>query len=133
MFRRGGWFLRLHGSRNVGGLMALLILAPAVDLAPPAGASNNVDPGPGSIGTINRLRVNTAAGAASFTGIVAGTDGQLLWILNTGANDLTLVDNSGGSAAGNRFRGVGVDIIIPSGGSALIYYDSTVAAWIAAV
>jgi hypothetical protein len=128
-----GWYLRLRGNGAGAAAMAgILKLAAAANLTPAAGASNNVDPG--TIATLNRIRVDTTAGAASFTGIVAGADGQLLWIVNTGANDLTLTNNSGASSAGNRFSGLG-DITIPGGGSALIYYDTGVAggAWVAAV
>ncbi len=112
--------------------MAVLNLAPASTFVSAAGANNNVTPAAPAIGTINRLKVDTTAGAANFTGLVAGADGQLLWILNVGANALTLNNQNAGSTAANRFSGVD-DFIIPANDSLLIYYDTTIARWIMGV
>lgn len=129
------WWLRLHGNKAFGASMAILRLAPAATVTPPAGQSNNVDPG--SISTINRIHVDTSAGAASFSGLVAGLDGQLVWIFISGANDLTLLNESASSTITNRFHGLG-DFVLPADSSVLIYYDSGIGAgtpgrWIMAV
>lgn len=112
--------------------MAILKLAPASTFVAAAGANNNVTPSAPTIATINRLKVDTTAGACNFTGLVAGADGQLLWILNIGANDLTLTNQSAGSTAANRFAGV-ADITIPANDSAMIYYDSGLTRWVMAI
>jgi hypothetical protein len=126
-FPRSWWVQTSRGARPGRIVAAILKLAVAAVVTPPAGQSDDVDPGPGDIGIINRVHVDTSAGAASFSGIVAGSDGQLLWLLVTGANDLTLLNADGSSAPGNQFSGLG-DLVIPAGGSALIYWDVGVGA-----
>lgn len=102
--------------------MALLRLAPGVTFIAAAGVNAGVDPGPGSMQTINRLYVDTSAGAASITSFVAGLDGQLLWVFVSGANALTFTQ--GASLIGNS------DITINPNDSLLIYYDGPALAWI---
>src|ERR1700704_4966269 len=76
--------------------------------ASPSGANNDVNPGggwPALAGVpYTTLDVTLAAGAANWTGLVAGTDGQLCVIRNNdAANSLTLNNANAGSAAANRF------------------------------
>lgn len=96
-----------------------------------AGAANNVNPGgtwPSA--TYGRLYVNTAAGAANWTGLEAATvDGQgLLLRNNTGGNNLTLNANNAGSSAANRFNAPG-DVVILPGQSIMLVYDLTNGIW----
>lgn len=104
--------------------MAVLKLGPSASVVLAAGLNDNITPAP-AIGTLNRLRVDTTAGAASGTGLAAGADGQLLWILNDGPNDFTLLNADTGSTGVNRFAGP-ADLTIPTKASMLIYYDAAV-------
>jgi hypothetical protein len=108
--------------------MAVLSLGPSTTFVAAAGSQNNVTPAPAITG-LNRLLVNTNAGAATFTGLAAGTDGQLLWLTNTGAGDLTLANENAASTITNRFESgaiVGDLIVIGGGGNLLLYYDSAI-------
>lgn len=119
----------IEGPGVTGGTFTgLLRFSLAGTVTAAAGAQNNVAPDGGvNVQTLDRLYVNTAAGNASFTGLAAGLDGQLLWIVNTGANDLTLQSENAGSTITNRFKGV-ADLTVPGGDSLLIYYDSSIGA-----
>lgn len=100
------------------------MLGPRLPYASPAGGAVAAAPvgfvaSTGPTGT-GRLIVSTAAGDATWASLTAGADGQLLEVINTGPNNLTL------PAA--VFGGFG-DLLIPSGGRALIYYDTTDVSW----
>jgi len=103
--------------------------------ASPAGASNNVAPSAdwpkdSSGNPINRLAVTLPSGAANWTGLVAGGDGQILVITNfDSANTLTLNSQNAGSSAGNQFLGP-ADMSIPPGDSLWSYYDETSGFWV---
>lgn len=112
--------------------MAILVLAPASSFMAAAGNNDNVTPAAPDITQINRLFVNTTNGDATFTGLVAGADGQLVWVWNQGTNLLTLANQNAGSTAANRFRGLD-DILIPANGSVLIFYDASVSRWVMGV
>ena len=89
-----------------------------------AGASNNVNPvgfGP----TIHLLDVDTSAGAANFTGLIAGADGQQLVLSVTGANLLTLNAANTGSTAANRFRAAADLTLLQNGSFNLVYYGAS--------
>lgn len=66
-----------------------------------AGNNNNVAL---TNSTIGFLDVDTAAGAADITGIVAPFDGYIVTITNVGANLLRLMPENINSAASTRFR-----------------------------
>lgn len=70
----------------------------------------------------------TSDAARDITGIAAGADGELLWITNNGGFNITLKNNSGSSAAGNRIAGPnGGDVVVrATNGSALLHYDATI-------
>lgn len=98
--------------------------------ASPAGASNNVAPGGGFPTNKSRLVVTLAAGDANWTGLVAGSDGQLLLLTNAdAANSLTLNASNAGSVAANRFL-YQFDIVLGPGVSKLLCYDATLANWL---
>lgn len=109
---------------------AVIAFGPAATFVAVAGDNNNVTPAP-AISTINRLKVDTAAGAATITGIAAGADGQNLLVTNVGANDLTLAVESASSTAANRLYGIG-DLVMPQFNSQLLVYDSAIARWLIA-
>jgi hypothetical protein len=105
-------------------------LAGRLAYASPAGARNDVAPGGGFPASISRLLVTLAAGDANWTGLVAGSDGQLLFSTNAdGANSLTLNASNIGSAAANRFL-YQFDLLLGPGVSKLLCYDATLAKWL---
>lgn len=105
---------------------------PRLSFAAAAGAANDVNPGGGWPGLYGRLDVDTTAGAASWTGLLAGFDGQRIMIRNTGANSLTLNNQNAGSVAANRFASSG-DTVIAAGLSVeAVYYAGSVNRWVIA-
>lgn len=118
--------------------MALLKLGPGGTFTAAAGANNNATPDGGvNIQTLNRLKIDTSAGACNLTGLAAGLDGQLLWLYDSGANEFTLNSENAGSTITNRFNGA-ADFTQVTKGSFLIYYDAGIGAstpgrWIIAV
>lgn len=109
---------------------AVIAFGPATTFVAVAGNNDDVTPVP-AVSSINRLKVDTTAGAATFTGLLAGADGQAVLITNTTANDLTLAVENAGSAAANRFYGIG-DLVMPQFNSQLLIYDATLARWLIA-
>lgn len=103
---------------------ATLVAGTEAALVTAAGGNNNV-----VIGTAQRLLVNTAAGAATITGFAGGTDGRMLLVTVTGANDLTLADEDGGSIAANQLYGSD-DLVLPQGVSLWLIYSGTLAKWV---
>lgn len=109
--------------------MAILRLGPSDTIIAAAGSQNNVTPPNFGIATLNRLLIDTSAGPATFTGLIAGVDGQLIWNRVTGGNSLTLSNANGASVAANQFNGSD-SLTILSGDSLLIYYDGVTSKWI---
>jgi hypothetical protein len=100
--------------------------------ASPAGASNNVAPGGTFPANISRLIVTLALGDANWTGLAAGSDGQLLFLTNGhAANSLTLNASNAGSLAANQFL-YQFNVILGPGISKLLCYDATLAKWLIA-
>jgi hypothetical protein len=65
-----------------------------------------------------------------ITGIIGGRDGEFLTIINGGTGTATLNNNDAGSSAGNRIiTGTNSDVIVPSGGSVSLIYDSATTVW----
>lgn len=107
-----------------------LILSGRRAYASPAGAQNDVNPGGGFPANIGRLIVTLAAGNASWTGLIAGADGQLLYLTNAdAANSLELDVANAGSAAANRFL-YQFNLVLGPGVSKLLCYDATLARWL---
>jgi len=101
--------------------------------ASPNGANNDVNPGGGwpSLAGVpyTTLGVTITGGNANWTGLLAGTDGQLVLIANQDTVDtLTLNKQNAGSAAANRFA-FAADLILPPGASAFAMYRITPARW----
>lgn len=90
--------------------------------ASPGASANNYSPTGYSGGVTNRLLVNAAP--TTLTGLVAATDGWVLYLRNTSTtNALTLAHMSGSSSAANQFscpQGVNA-ILAPLTGVQLIY------------
>jgi hypothetical protein len=83
-----------------------------------------------AIGTGDIFRLNADA-ARNITGIVAGSSGQGIMLINVGSHAITLKHNDAGSAAGNKFLvpSAGDYVLSESGGAAVLIYDATTAAW----
>lgn len=83
-----------------------------------------------AIGTGDIFRVAGTA-ARNVTGIVAGTSGQTILLVNVGSFALTLRHQNASSTAANRFTTpwAGDCILAAAGGNAVLVYDSTTATW----
>ncbi len=78
-----------------------------------AGVTNNVAP-TGFNGSTLTMDVDPSAGDATWTGLLAGSEGQRLVMTNVNATySLTLVAASGSSTAANRFRCVSDILLLP--------------------
>lgn len=107
----------------LGGLAAFTGLQQFVAAA---GNNNDVPLDP----FIGFLDVDTTAGVAAITGIVATSDGQILTISNTGANLLTLPSGDVLSDPANRFRFSSTIGIVPNG-SYTVRYCVALGLWVA--
>ncbi len=100
--------------------------------ASPSGTTNDVNGGfPRFLGNV-RLAVTLASGAATWTGLGAGNDGQHLVLWNTDtANSLTLLVANSGSVAANQFNGPVANYVLSAGNACeLVYYAGIVNAWV---
>lgn len=102
------------------------IISPA---ALAAGTTN--DWSPAGLITARVIRVSTNAAGSTLGGIATLLAGQVLTLENIGgAGDLTLLNAGAGSAAANRFIGIGgTDYTIPLGDSITVFHDETSGAW----
>lgn len=85
------------------------------------------DYAPTGIGAVAILRLTSNA-SRSITGILAGTAGRVLKLLNVGSNNIVLSDADAGSTAANRFS-FGASITLKAGESAVVWYDTTQSRW----
>jgi hypothetical protein len=101
-----------------------------ITYASAAGALNNVNPG-GSFPTgISGLDVTLASGAANWTGLLAGSDGQRVSISNQDAtNILTLNSQNAGSTAANRFSAAADMALVPGQTLGLVYRAGSINRW----
>jgi hypothetical protein len=102
------------------------VLGGGVVVVAAAGQSNDVVV---DVTIVSRVLVTTTAGDATFTGITAGSDGQLMVVTNQGSNLLTLADQNVGSSSANQFYGV-TDITLPAKGSQLLSYSGNLSKWV---
>jgi Chaperone of endosialidase/Collagen triple helix repeat (20 copies) len=88
------------------------------------GTQNNIN-----FGNTSVVRF-TGSSSQHITGITGGSDGELLYILNVGANVATLRNNDPGSLVGNRIiTGTGTTVTLPISAGVTLMYDSSSAAW----
>lgn len=75
-------------------------------------------------GTTNRLLLAAAAGGSTITGLLAGTNGWVVLIVNTSETDtISFLDASASSAAANRFSTLNDStMILAPGGAAYVNY-----------
>ena len=84
------------------------------------GSQNNVN-----VGTASAVRY-AGVGVATFTGIVAGSSGQVLYLHNASASTLTLSNKSASSTAANQIvTGTAADLSVPTNTSVTMQYDPT--------
>ena len=96
-------------------------------MRPPAQVTANRDNYPLPDATV--LRMSSDA-ARDITGFADGTDGRLLIILNTGAQNIVLKHQSGNSTAANRIvANSGADLTLAANQLALLIYDVTSKRW----
>lgn len=82
------------------------------------------------LGQVGILRVLTSS-SVNLTGLANGYGGRILIILKVGANNLTIVHNSGSSQAANRiFNPSAADITLSVVGAAILNYSSEDGVWI---
>lgn len=102
------------GGVKQGYLGAYLLASPA------AGAYTAYDPA-GFGPTIGRLDINTGAGVVTINSLIAGADGQMLNVTNTGGNNLIF------PSGGTRLPGT---MYIPENDSLLLcYYAGSINLW----
>jgi hypothetical protein len=96
------------------------VLSPAQITA----TQNDYNPGVGSF-----WRLSTDA-SRTITGILAGSSGQLLTIVNVGANPLILANQNAGSADANKIiTGTGADVTLTADQSINLVYDAVTVRW----
>jgi hypothetical protein len=106
----------------------IAMVANRVVYASPAGPNNNVAP-PGFDANTRYLDVDTTAGAAQWTGLLAGANGQRVVVTPIGAGSLRLDALAGGSVAANQFRAAANTMLITNL-STEIEYSSGVGKWL---
>lgn len=75
-------------------------------------------------------RVVASAADLEITGIVAGSDGQILMMYNAGSNAVSLLNQSESSDLGNRIIIFsGSDYVLEPDSGITLLYDSVSAAW----
>ena len=72
----------------------------------------------------------TSDAARSITGLLAppSSDPLVVHVVNAGGFAITLSNNSGSSAAANRFQ-FKADLVLAAGGGAVLLYDSAAPGW----
>lgn len=117
----GTGLFTVGGDNNVDGSLTIagnLITPHGVDFTT-TGTVNNANFG---IGALIRY---TGASPVAFTGILAGTDGQLLTLMNAaGANTITLKNEDAGSSTDNRIiTGTLGDLVLPEDTTVMLQYE----------
>lgn len=100
--------------------LALEVLSPAQITAD----QNNYNPG-----TAGLWRLSSDA-TRTITGILAGSSGQLLTLVNVGSNPIILANLNGGSLAANQIlTGTGADLTFTADQAINLEYDTTTSKW----
>tara|TARA_R110000765_G_scaffold426630_2_gene543000 strand:- start:71 stop:1621 length:1551 start_codon:yes stop_codon:yes gene_type:complete len=83
------------------------------------------------VGTGAFIRVSCSfVGGRSISGLVGGSDGRMITVINVGVENITMKSNNVGSIAANRLRNRNnADFIIPTHGSASYIYDEVDSRW----
>jgi len=112
------------GSSGVGGTWR------SVPTSPTQITANQNDYNPSGSSYYLRLSTDASRTVTGLTFTAAQVDGQSHVIVNVGANDLVLANESASSTAVNRFKTTtGADITLTANQQATIFYDATTARW----
>jgi len=89
-----------------------------------------------STATINALSSSTSfvritgTTATTINGIVAGNDGQLLYIWNNSTGNMTLANEAAGASAADRITtNTGSNVATTGIGAAILIYDASASRW----
>jgi len=107
----------IYGTNNtfLGGVLSPTGLTASV---------NDYDPG------ACRYMLLTSDGSYNVTGLAAGVSGQDVFIVNTSAVTITLVNQSVSSVAANRFIfDTGANVALTQNQGIKLFYDATAARW----
>lgn len=92
-----------------------------------AGANNDYGALPS---TVSVARISASAPGASVTGLSGGVDGRLAIVTNIGSDSISLVHDSGASAASNRMLLPGAtNLTLRQNDSVLMWWDTTSSRW----
>lgn len=97
-----------------------------------SGNVDNLNPDPGVWPTgIGRIDITPSMGVAALLGLVAGTDGQLVYLYNADPNNELDLETGASSTPGNSFQGVGGSVLglPPQTGTWICYYAGMINAW----
>lgn len=95
-----------------------------------AGANNNLVPTGSLNAGVGRIDLDSSAGVANITGLIAGFDGQRLVLRNSGANAITININNGGSASANQFSSVSDVVVGALQAIEVMYFAGTLNKWV---
>lgn len=101
------------------------------DISPTALAGNVDNYDPTGQSTASIYRINGGAANRDITGLVGGSDGRKITIINVGTSNNLVLKNDTTSTAANRFL-FGADITLAPNQSAELWYDATSLRWRAA-
>ena len=122
-FQRAGQAatIRVQGSSTT---TAATLSTPALSPSQITADQNNYNPGTGWF-----QRWSSDA-SRNVTGLVAGTDGQIIEIWNVGSQNIVLVNESASSTAANRFtNSTGADLTLGANKCAEGRYDNSSSRW----
>lgn len=107
----------LNGSIITGGVITPTILSTN---------QNNYDPA--GLDTCSIIRVSSTT-PVSLTGLQRGVNGRRIVIVNVGSFKISLVTESAGSTADNRFNLGGINANLVAGSTIAIIYDGVISRW----
>jgi hypothetical protein len=97
------------------------------DISPAQITADQDDYNPTGLSTASVLRLSADA-PRNITGLQGGSDGRVLIVMNVGAQNIVLKDDSASSTAANRFA-LTADITMTPDMSVILLYDSTSSRW----
>ncbi|MEQ1619227.1 MAG: DUF2793 domain-containing protein [Terricaulis sp.] len=97
------------------------------DISPAQINTDQHDYNPAGLPGASVVRFSSDARRA-ITGVQGGTDGRVLFLVNVGANPITLANASTASSAANRFAMLS-DLELSAGATAKLLYDATTQRW----
>ena len=118
--------IELIGNNLLGFTPSVSIATQQTTMPTMTATENDYDVGTGAF-----IRVSCSfAGGRSISGLVGGSDGRMITVINVGVENITMKSNNVGSIAANRLRNRdNADFIIPTHGSASYIYDEVDSRW----